>query len=314
MPLFIFYRGPLVTRISEFKDATFSVGYLGGGTRELALMLLKANGIDTGSPEKILPVYGMDAVHALMAGKVDVVFLTGDTAQPAIMSQLLHTRNVHIYSFTQGGAYTRRFPFLTEVEVPMGAFDLGDNLPSESVNAIATRVELVARNTLHPALSDLIIEALYEVHSGAGMLQRPGEFPAPIAHDFPLSPDAARYYKSGKTFLYRVMPFWMASLADRLIFFIVPVLVVLIPAIRIVPPIYAWRVRSRIFRWYGELMAIEHGAGNDLSGENRAELLERLDQIQRSVNRLRLPSNYANLFYMLREHIGFVRQRLGAAG
>jgi TRAP-type uncharacterized transport system substrate-binding protein len=310
IPLAIFYHGPTIARLSEFKGLRLAVGAEGSGTRELALALLKANGIVPGGPTKLLPLSGDDAAQALIAGKIDAAFLAGDSAQPAVMGKLYRTPNVQFYDFTQADAYTRRFPYLTQLEMPMGAFDLGKNLPSTPIHMVAPTAELVARDSLHPALSDLLIEAAREVHGKANVMQRAGEFPAPLAHDFPISDDAARYYKSGKSFLYRILPFWLASLADRLLVVVVPLIVLLIPALRLVPALYAWRVKSRIYRWYGALIAIERSALSEYSAAERASLIERLDTIEESVNGLKMPLAYADQFYVLREHIGFVRQRL----
>ncbi len=311
VPLAIFYHGPTVARLSEFKGLRLAVGAEGSGTRELALALLKANGIVPGSgPTKLLPLSGDDAADALVAGKIDAAFLAGDSAQPAVMGKLYRTPNVQFYDFTQADAYTRRFPYLTQLKMPMGAFDLGKNLPSAPIHMVAPTAELVARDSLHPALSDLLIEAAREVHGKANIMQRAGEFPAPLAHDFPVSDDAARYYKSGKGFLYRILPFWLASLADRLLVVVVPLIVLLIPALRVVPSLYAWRVKSRIYRWYGALIAIERSALSEHSAAERASLIERLDAIEESVNGLKMPLAYADQFYVLREHIGFVRERL----
>jgi TRAP-type uncharacterized transport system substrate-binding protein len=310
VPLAVFYHGPPVMWLSEFKGQRLAVGAEGSGTRELALALLKANGIVPGGATKLLPLSGDDAADALIAGKVDAAFLAGDSAQPAVMGKLYRTPNVRFYDFSQADAYTRRFPYLTQLKMPMGAFDLGKNLPATSINMVAPTAELVARDSLHPALSDLLIEAAREVHGRATIMQRAGEFPAPLSHDFPISDDAARYYKSGKSFLYRTLPFWIASLADRLLVIVVPLVVLLVPALRIVPGLYAWRVKSRIYRWYGSLIAIERSALSEHSATERASLIERLDAIEESVNGLKMPLAYADQFYVLREHIGFVRRRL----
>ena len=310
VPLAIFYHGPTVTRLSEFKGQRLAVGAEGSGTRQLALALLKANGIEPGGATRLLPLSGDDAAQALVSGKVDAAFLAGDSAQPAVMGKLYRTPNVQFFDFSQADAYTRRFPYLTALVLPMGAFDLGKNLPSAPVHMVAPTAELVARDSLHPALSDLLIDAAREVHGKANIMQRAGEFPSPRAHDFPISDDAARYYKSGKSFLYRLLPFWVASLADRLLVVVVPLVVLLIPALRLVPSLYAWRVKSRIYRWYGSLIAIERSALGDHSPAERASLLRRLDAIEESVNGLKMPLAYADQFYVLREHIGFVRARL----
>ncbi|HEX3383150.1 MAG TPA: TAXI family TRAP transporter solute-binding subunit [Paraburkholderia sp.] len=310
VPLAIFYRGAPVDWLSGFKGERLAIGPEGSGTRELTLALLKANGIVPGGPTQLLPLTGDEAADALIDGKIDATFLAGDSAQPAVMGKLYRTQNVRFYDFTQADAYTRRFPYLTHLKVPMGAFDLGKNLPANSISIVAPTAELIARDSLHPALSDLLIEAAREVHGGATTMQRAGEFPAPLAHDFPLSDDAARYYKSGKSFLYRTLPFWIASLADRLLVIVVPLIVLLVPALRIVPGLYAWRVKSRIYRWYGSLIAIERNALGEHSAAERASLLEQLDRIEDSVNGMKMPLAYADQFYVLREHIGFVRRRL----
>jgi TRAP-type uncharacterized transport system substrate-binding protein len=311
-PLFVFYRGPELTRLSEFKGKRLAIGREGSGTRQIVLLLLKANGVEPDSNAQMLPLVGEDAVNALLAGEVDVAFLTADSARPALMKKMIRTPSIRLLNFTQAKAYVRSFPFLSQFEVPMGAFDLADNLPPKPTATIETTVELIARDTLHPALSDLIVEAAGEVHGGASLLQAAGEFPAPVAHDFPLSPDAARYYKSGNRFLYRTMPFWLASLVDRLLVLIVPIVVVLIPALRFVPPLYAWRVKSRFHRRYGELIALERSVLDDPSEQNYAEFTEKLNAIEKGLNHLQMPVAYAHHFYALREHITYVRSQIAA--
>ncbi|WP_321941362.1 TAXI family TRAP transporter solute-binding subunit [Paraburkholderia tropica] len=313
VPLAVFYHGPPVTRLSQFEGERLAIGAEGSGTRELALTLLKANGIVPGGKTQLLPLSGDDAARALVEGKIDAAFLTGDSAQPPVMGRLMRMPGVRFFDFTQADAYARRFPYLTAITIPMGAFDFGRNLPPHPLQFIAPTAELVARDSLHPALSDLLVDAAKEVHGRSTLLQRAGEFPAPRAQDFPISDDAARYYKSGKGFLYRVLPFWLASLADRLLVVLVPIIVVLIPGLRLVPGLYAWRVKSRIYRWYGSLIALERAALADNSPAERRTLLRQLDTIEESVNGMKMPLAYADQFYVLREHIGFVRSRLSPA-
>jgi TRAP-type uncharacterized transport system substrate-binding protein len=310
VPLVVFYHGPPATRLSQFEGQRLAIGAEGSGARELALTLLKANGIVPGGATKLLPLSGEDAARALVDGKIDVAFLAGDSAQPPVMGRLMRTPNIRFFDFTQADGYARRFPYLTAITIPMGAFDFGRNLPPAPLQFIAPTAELVARDSLHPALSDLLIEAAKEVHGRSTLLQRAREFPSPRAQDFPISDDAARYYKSGKSFLYRVLPFWVASLADRLVVLLVPIIVVLIPGLRIVPSLYAWRVKSRIYRWYGSLIALERAAMADTSPTERQALVRKLDSIEESVNGMKMPLAYAEQFYVLREHIGFVRARL----
>ena len=313
VPLAVFYRGAPVSRLSELKGKRLAIGAEGSGTRLLALTLLKANGIQPGGDTPLLPLAGDTAAKALEDGQIDAVFLTGDSAQPPTMAKLLRTSGIRFMDFSQADAYARRFPYLTEIELPMGAFDLAANLPPHPVHMVAPTAELVARDSLHPALSDLLIEAAREVHSRAGLLQRANEFPAPLVHEFRISDNAERYYKSGKSFLYRTLPFWVASLADRVLVVLVPLIVVLIPALRLVPGLYRWRVKSRIYRWYGALIAIEREAISGPDTAQRDALLDRIDAIESAVNRMKMPLAFADQFYVLREHIGFVRARLAHA-
>ena len=163
---------------------------------------------------------------------------------------------------------------------------------------------------MHPALSDLLLEAAREVNGRATILQHKGEFPAPLEHDFRISADAARFYKSGKSFFYRYLPFWLASLTSRVVVVFVPMIVVLIPLMRSIPPFFRWRVRSRIFRWYRALLNLEKELATDLGPEGREHLLHRLDDIEKAVNHLKMPASYADQFYALRADIAFVRARI----
>jgi len=179
---------------------------------------------------------------------------------------------------------------------------------------LAPTVELVARAKLHPALSDLLIEAAQEVHGRATLMQRAGEFPAPLQHEYRISADAIRYYKSGKSFAYRHLPFWLASLADRIVVMLVPIILVLIPGLRLIPNLYGWRIRRRIYHRYGELMALERAALGSASPEDRASLLAHLDEIEKSVITRKIPGSFADEAYVLRQHIDFVRERLTMTG
>jgi len=307
-PLAVFYRGTRpVDRLSGLRGKRLAIGREGSGTRALALILLKANGMEPGGPTALLDLGGDDAAQALIAGKADAVFLMGDSAAPPVMRKLMRTPGIRLLHFSQADAYARRFRYLSKLELPMGSIDFGKNIPAQNLALIGPTVELVAREDLHPALSDLLIDAAREVHSGASLLQRAGEFPAPLEHEYRISSDASRYYQSGKSFLYRYLPFWLASLTDRMLVILVPIIVLLIPGLRLVPVLYSWRIRSRIYRWYGALLALERDMLAHPEPEKREELLKRLDAIEQGVNSLKVPLSFADQFYVLRGHIGFVR-------
>jgi TRAP-type uncharacterized transport system substrate-binding protein len=314
-PLTVFYRSAKpMQRLSELQGKRIAIGAEGSGTRFLALELLKANGIvldEQGPhPTTLLPLEGEDARKALLAQKADAIFLSGDSAGPNTIREMLHADGVRLFDFPQADAYVRRFRYLSKLALPPGAFDLGENLPPQALNMLAPTVDLLAHSDLHPALSDLLMDAAKEVHSHPTLLQNFNEFPAPLQHAYPISDDAARYYKSGKSVLYRYLPFWLASLVNRAVVVLVPVIVVLIPGLRVVPQLYGWRVNNRIYKRYGELMALERASLEPTTPEERSALLERLAEVEKTVINGKIPGAYANQLYVLRQHIHFVRQRL----
>jgi TRAP-type uncharacterized transport system substrate-binding protein len=311
VPLTIFYRSPTaLERLSQLRGQRIAIGPPGSGTRSLALALLKANEIEAQGQTQLLDLEGEAARTALLGHKVDATFLTGDSAAPETIREMLHTPGIRLFDFSQADAYVRRFHYLSKLELPPGAFDLGENLPPTAINMLAPTVELLAHSSLHPALSDLLIEAATELHGGATLLQNAGQFPTPLVHDFPISADAARYYKSGKSFAYRYLPFWVASLVDRTVVVLLPILFVVIPALRYLPAVYNWSIKSRIDRRYRQLMALERHSVGDLSSEQRAVFIDRLAQIEKSVIALKMPGSHAEPLYVLREHIQFVRENL----
>ncbi|MGA7744673.1 MAG: TAXI family TRAP transporter solute-binding subunit [Polyangia bacterium] len=312
-PMMVYYRhSEPVELLSQLKGKRLAIGSEGSGARALALKLLQANEMDA-PPTVLLELAGEEAANELIAGKIDAAFLMGDSATPAIMRKLRDNPDIEIANFRQADGYLRKFRFLSKLTLPEGSYDLGKNEPPRTLTLVGPTVELVARHDLHPALSDLLISAAREVHSGPGLFHTAGEFPAPLARDFPISSDAERYYKSGGQFLYKKLPFWLANLIDRLVVIIVPLLVILVPATKIVPTLYRWRMRSRIYRWYGALMAIEREMLAQPKPEEQTELFRRIDAIERSVNELKTPLSFADQLYVLRDHVGMVRQHLLAA-
>jgi len=310
-PLFIFYRSSTpFNRLSELAGKRIAIGAKGSGTRSLALALLKANGI-TGLPTTLMDLDADQAATALLAGKLDATFLMGDSAPLQTLRTLIHSPDVQMYNFTQADAYVRKFAYLNKIEFPEGSIDLGTDLPGQDTMLVGPTVELVARKDLNPAMSDLLIGVAQEVHGKATVLQKRGEFPAPLEHEFTISDDAARYYKSGKSFTYKyVGNFWLASLINRIAVAFLPLVIVLVPAVRFFPNAYKFRIRLRFYHCYRRLIRIEQEAFGELTDEQRKDLLRRLDELEEAVYKLKVPASLADQFYALRGYIMFVRGRL----
>jgi hypothetical protein len=310
-PLFVFYRsGSGIERLSQLTGQRIAIGEVGSGTHILSLALLAANGIEPGGPTKLLEMDSDKAAKAILSGTVEVVFLMGDSVSTTLIRQLLHTPGINLFDFEQADAYTRRITYLNKITLLKGAIDFGKGTPVHDVFLLAPTIELIARKDLHPALSDLLIEAAQQVHSGPGLLRLKGEFPAPIEQEIRISNDASRFYKSGKGFFYRHLPFRLASLANRIVVVLIPMIILLLPGMRVIPAIYNWRFKLRLFRWYRELMIIEQNLLTQMEPDKHKKLLEKFDSIEEAVNRMKVPASFANQLYGLRGHISFVRQRL----
>ncbi|QBK04619.1 C4-dicarboxylate ABC transporter substrate-binding protein [Hylemonella gracilis] len=314
-PLMVFYRGSPKKLLSEFKGLRLDIGEEGSGTRTLALALLAANGIKPGSEGDktvLVDTPDQDIAKALESGKVDAFFAMNESTPSALIRNLLRGGKAHLFDFAQSEAYSRRFSYLNKLTLPRGAINLGEDIPAADVRLIGPTVQLVAREGLHPAISDLLLETARAVHARPGLYARPGEFPSPLEREFRISEDAQRYYSSGRNFLYRTFPFWVASLIARVAAILVPVLIVLIPGMRVLPALYRWSMTRRIYRYYGELQKLEK-EWPDADAARRVELLQRLDRIDASVFNTRVPSAFGDLFYDLRGHITDVRRQLRQA-
>ena len=312
-PMMIFYRGRTKTLLSEFKGQRLDIGPEGSGASALAQRLFEANGIQAGDGTRIGHAPSEESVKELLAGRIDALFAMSDSTPTATMRQLLRDPDIHLYHFVQAEGYAHRITWLNRLLLPRGAIDFGEDIPAEDVALVAPTVELVARDSLHPALSDLLLEAAREVHGRAGLYKKAGEFPKPQEHEFAISKDASRYYASGRGFFYRTFPFWIASLIERLLAIVVPMTIILVPGIKIAPMVFRWRMESRIYRWYGVLQRIEREAGQaPLDAARCDELQRQLDRVEDTVRTLAVPPAFGDLQYDLRQHIAIVREHLQA--
>jgi TRAP-type uncharacterized transport system substrate-binding protein len=308
-PLWFFmtdkYRGK---RLEALRGKKISIGPEGSGGRELALKLLKRNGIDQ-SFANLLALTPQEASEKLIRGEIDAAIMLTSWDAP-VVQRLLTANGIEPASFPRTDAYLALYPHLNKVVLPEGVIDLAKNRPASDVLLIAPKANLVVRENLHPALQFLLLKAAEEIHSGPGMFQKPGQFPAAEPIDLPLSDQARQYFRSGSPFLQQHLPFWLAVLVNQLLILLIPVVGVLYPLLRLFPALYGWQIQRQIFRLYGELRFLEHDLETRGAGQNIAELNSRLDRIEEKAHRLRAQGIYSNMRYTLWMHITLVRERL----
>ena len=306
-PVWVFYRGDAtLSRLDELRYKRIAIGNAGNGGRVIVEPMLEASNV-TSSNSQLLAKPSLDALRALQQGTIDAAIMVGATRSPIIW-QALHDEKLKLMSLQDAEAYARRYPFLTKVTLPAGTIDMSyRRIPAHDVTLVATKAMLVARNEFPSVLVAPIFEAARDLHEQQGYFEAAQQFPSTAPVDLPVSDDADRHNRFGPSFLHRHLPFWVATLAERLIVVVLPVLVVLVPVINFLPQIVRWRVRSRIYRWYGELKLLERDVEERQGPLPIDKWLADLDRIERAVARIKTPASFASESYTLREHVALVR-------
>jgi len=315
-PLWIFYRDPVtLSQIKQLQGKRIAIGITGSGTRALVAQLFATQGLtmtgDIGRGNTdLVALGGDDALRALKAGEIDAALYVGGADTPTIQ-QALRDPVIKLMNLTHADTYPRRFPFLTKLMLPYGTIDLEINTPDQDVTMIGTKAMLVARDDLHPALINLLIDAAREIHGRQGYFEAAGEFPGTAqVDDIPVSPYADQHRRFGPSFLYNYLPFWLATYAERALILIVPLVVILVPLVNLLPQVLRWRVRSRIYRWYGELALLERDVATRHGTLPIEKWLQDLDRIEEAVEHIHTPASFASEAYTLREHVGLVRRAI----
>jgi TRAP-type uncharacterized transport system substrate-binding protein len=314
-PIWLFYReasaqarlhAKTLDNVAQLAGWRVNTGPAGAGAAPLFRQLAAANHLDParmqlGEKPSVLGVVD------LLQGRTDALVLVAAGDAP-LVQYLLRTPGVRLFEFTQADAYARRFGFLHRLTLLRGMIDLARDDPPHDVPMLAATASLVVRQDLHPALVQLLVQAAQQVHGDAGWFNSAGEFPNASTAGLPLSPEARRFYRDGVPWLQRYLPFWLANFIERMWIVVLPLLALLIPLSRIVPPLVTLRMRSRVYRWYAHLRAIEHALDGPAPALDR--LQAEIDRIDAQAERIGLPLSFTHELYALRTHIQLVRQRI----
>jgi TRAP transporter TAXI family solute receptor len=308
-PLWPFVLGPAPPK---FRDAMagkrVSIGPRGSGTNALCRILFDTMGMDPGA-FTLVELPPREAAAGLLSGELGAAVISSAWDSPVIQD-LLHTPGVTLLPYPRVDALVAIHPFLSKLVLPMGVADLKKNIPAEDTPLIAATASLAVREDLHPAIQFLLLDAMTEIHARPGILHRSGAFPAPESIDLPLSPHARQFYKSGRPFLQRFLPFWLAVLVGQLLVLIVPMFAVLYPPLRGLPTAYKWWMRRRVFRLYRDLKEIESELWVRDGSKPADDLVSRLDRLDEKAHRMRVPSSVAQDLYNFKSHVIAVRDRL----
>jgi TRAP transporter TAXI family solute receptor len=303
-PLWIFHRlSPAPTRLTDLADRRVNRGAAGSGTQALVNELLALNGI---SGESFSELDDAAASLALRSGELDVTFMVGGESSPNVQS-LLHAPDIAILDLPRAAAYHLHRQYLSPLNLPAGAIDLAEERPPADRQLIGVTAMLVARDELHPALVDLLLLSAQSTVGGEGLFHSNDQFPSGEFLSIPLDEEAERFHERGPSFLQRYLPFWAATLIDRMVVMLIPLAALAFPLLKLFPPVYRWRVRSRIYRWYSDLRQIERRLDE---GHADTKLLAEIELLEDEVKRVETPLSYTDELYHLRNHIDFIRDRI----
>ena len=312
-PLWLFYRADAarkitatatLTGLTQLQGLRINTGTPGSGVPSLMNKLLESNRVDPASL-KISSLEQTPATVAFLGSEIDAIVFA--SAPESLMVQmLLQTPGVKLMDFPQSDAYSRRFDFLSATRLPRGVVDLAANIPPDDVRLVGPTTALVTRNTTHPALLQLFALAGNTIHGGAGWFKRARAYPNIENNELPIAKEAERAIKNGPPLLQRYISFWMANLVERMWLVMGIIIAVMLPLSRILPPLYTFRVRSRIFRWYAQLRDIEQR----IDRHDSHALMQELQALERHAERVTVPLSYTDELYALRSNIALVRKKL----
>ena len=314
-PVWLFYRADAAQKavpsgtldtLSQLKGLRVNVGTAGSGVPNLMGALFELNRMET--PGVILSQLDQTAATvAFLGGDIDALVFA--SAPESLMVQmLLQTPGVKLMDFAQNEAYSRRLPFLAPVSLPRGVVDMAADVPAQDVRLVAPTTTLLARPDVHPAILQLFSQAALVLHGNAGWFSRSHEFPIAANAEFALAKEAERTIRNGVPLLQRYLPFSLANLLERMWLSLGIIIALLLPLSRIVPPLYEFRIRSRVFRWYAQLRDIESRHASDPAMAQA--MVDELDLLDARAGKVVVPLSHADELYALRNHIELVRQKL----
>ncbi|QWD85793.1 TRAP transporter substrate-binding protein [Polynucleobacter asymbioticus] len=315
-PIWLFYRGVAVkgdnfqeikARAQHFLNSRMSVGEKGSGTYAQAMQILKANGFDVGS--HFLYLSGAKSVEALQNKEIDAAFIVDAFESPNVQT-LLADPSLNVSAFDRAEAYTRLLPYMQILNVPAGGFSLIRNFPPRDIKLMASTTNLLIDDRMHPAIQFLFLEAAREINGKSSFFSEHGEFPSFKHPGMPESPVALHYEKNGSPLLMTYLPFWLAEMANRLIFVLLPFCALAYPVLLTLPGYRNKRMRRKINQLYGVLKTYEQELTTNFEPEKKDEYLKKLDFLEYQAIQLKVSKSMSSDYFALRTSIDYVRSCL----
>lgn len=297
-PVWVFVNGNEPPKeFLNFENKRVAIGSKGSGTRLVALALLSDNKL-LGKVETV-EVDLSESEPMLLRGEIDAIIIVGSASIPSVKT-LAATKNVSLINFERAKAYSRYHQSLSAVTLYRGMLDLAKDVPSSDHQLVASSTNLIVKENFHYALVTLVLQTAQKIHQDAGPFNDYNEFPNPNRAAFPLLEQAEDFYRRGPSFFFRNLPFYAAATLDRLIIILIPLLTLLIPLGRILPPIYEWYLNRNLYDSQADLAELEINSAADSNAQrlsSLAELEERIPELKK------LPAALQNDVFLLQMRI-----------
>ena len=306
-PVWIFTKAsaPAPNTLAQLAKLNLALPKLGSGARVTVEHLFQAASLELNPNwQDYSPA---DAADALDAGKVQAIVMVAGIQAP-IVQRLLNSPH-GLMNFAHASAVARALPAYSVVTLPRGSISQAQDKPAADLQLLATQAVLVSRDDLHPALAYLLLDAAQKQHASGSPLQAAGQFPSPKVAEFTVADETVRYFKDGKPWLERVLPFWLANFIARLLLALIPVLAILFPLFKLWPSLQALWVARKLQPWYKQIQAIEH----DYFSNTHANLRIKLDllwQVEQGARATPVPTDFIKDRYALLHACELVRQRM----
>jgi TRAP-type uncharacterized transport system substrate-binding protein len=306
----IFYKATdTLSDLRQLKGKRVALGPRGSGQRPMTEKILAASGVNSENT-MLLGMSAQEAVNAINVGEIDVLFLPFALDSPLLYGLLTNPR-VKPMSLTEADALIRIFPFLVRLVLPRAVINFEKIVPASEMVLLAASNVVLVRQDIHPALIDLLAQAIVETHGKPGVFEQAGEFPTLTDPEYPMAETARDFYKNGPSVLNRYLPFWITNHVQRALAVFVAVFAIILPLFSYAPKLYKWLVEYRLDSMYRRLRAIEAILHRDIASTEVAALEADLASVDRAIHLLSIPMQHSNLFFSIKSHLNLVRIQLG---
>ena len=311
-PLWIFYKNEdyKINYIIQLISKKISIGNEGSGTKDLALKLLKDNGLDNTNTQ-ISTSSNKEAKDLLLKGEIDAMFMIS-SADSQIVKELLENPNITLFNFKRAKAYSRKYTFLESNTLYEGTIDLYKNLPYEDINLLMTSANLIVRDDFSDELIRLILKEIKPLPNKKALFEADNQFPNINNISAEINENAQRYFTYGDTWLEKLFPYWIASNIDRLKILLIPLITLMLPLSKGFFPLYRWSIRSKIYKWYKQIQKIDL-LSEDAKNEDLQNYLNEISKLKHEIKaETKVPLSYMGEYYDLIMHLELIITKINS--